>query len=445
MTNTDAARGDIYQRVTDQIVAMIEAGAGKFEMPWHRAAGVPINASSRKPYRGVNTVMLWAAAQAAGYPSDIWATFKQWKEMGANVRKGERATSIVFWKISDPKDKEEGDADDAAGQEQRRSRALARGYAVFNAAQVDGYTAPVIPLLPAAERLDHAEAFFAGLGADIRHGGPIACYVPSRDQIRMPAFEIFRSGVAYYGTLAHEATHWTGHETRCARDLRNRFGDEAYAAEELVAEIGAAFLAADLDLAPEPRPDHASYIASWLKALKNDKRAIFTAAGKAQAAVDWMHAHRGSAAEGQRGSSRKRLEAGNGRGGSPCAHRRVVWHRGRGKRPYPATGCGLFNTRLESLCPPNASKPVSPYSNGPREPLPQSWTWTSGRPADGVQPHPCRLAWQLGWTPLPVFTRAIRLRSNLSPRVQSQFIVKAESGLGWLEPSYLVLRNAVVL
>lgn len=137
MTNTDATRGDIYQRVTDQIVAMIEAGAGKYEMPWHRAAGVPINASSRKPYRGVNTVMLWAAAQAAGYPFDIWATFKQWKEMGANVRKGERVTSIVFWKISDPKDKEEGDADDAAGQEQRRSRALARGYAVFNAAQVD--------------------------------------------------------------------------------------------------------------------------------------------------------------------------------------------------------------------------------------------------------------------------------------------------------------------
>lgn len=113
----------------------------------------------------------------------------------------------------------------------------------------------------------------------------------------MPAFEVFRSGVAYYGTLAHEVTHWTGHETRCARDLRSRFGDEAYAAEELVAELGAAFLAADLNLSPEPRPDHAGYIASWLKALKGDKRAIFTAAGKAQAAVDWMHAHQAGAAK----------------------------------------------------------------------------------------------------------------------------------------------------
>jgi antirestriction protein ArdC len=290
MTNTDAARSDIYQRVTDQIVAMIEAGAGKYEMPWHRAAGIPMNAISRKPYRGINTIMLWASAQVAGYPFDIWATFKQWKEIGANVRKGERATSIMFWKISDLKDKEDGDAEDAAGQEQHRSRAFAKGYAVFNAAQVDGYNPPVIPLLPAAERLAHAETFFAGLNADVRHGGTKACYVPSRDQIMMPEFEVFRSGVAYYSTLAHEVTHWTGHEKRCARDLRSRFGDEAYAAEEMVAELGAAFLAADLDLTPEPRPDHAGYIASWLKALKNDKRAIFTAAGKAQAAVDWMHA-----------------------------------------------------------------------------------------------------------------------------------------------------------
>lgn len=293
-SSPDMARSDIYQRVTDAIVAAIEAGAGKYQMPWNQAAGVPINATSRKAYRGINTLALWAAAQAKGYPSDIWATFKQWREMGASVRKGETATAIVFWKISDPKDPEgEDQTDETTG---RRSRVLARGYAVFNAAQVDGYEAPVIPTLPAAERVDHAETFFAGLQADIRHGGARAYYSPSHDHIQMPPFAAFRSAVAYYGTLAHEAVHWTSHADRCARDLKGRFGDEAYAAEELVAELGASYLAADLDLEPEPRPDHAAYIASWLKALKNDKRAIFTAAGRAQAAVDWMHAQQGKSA-----------------------------------------------------------------------------------------------------------------------------------------------------
>ena len=289
-SSPDLARSDIYQRITDAIVAAIEAGAGKYAMPWNQAAGVPINAASRKAYRGINTLALWAAAQAKGYPSDIWATFKQWREMGASVRKGETATSIVFWKISDRKDDPEGEdqTDETTG---RRSLVLARGYAVFNAAQVDGYEAPVMPILPPAERVDHAERFFAELGADIRHGGGKAYYAPSLDRIQMPPFEAFRSGVAYYGTLAHEAVHWTSHADRCARDLKGRFGDEAYAAEELVAELGASYLAADLDLEPEPRPDHAAYIASWLKALKNDKRAIFTAAGRAQAAVARMHAH----------------------------------------------------------------------------------------------------------------------------------------------------------
>ena len=291
-TSPDMARGDIYQRITDAIVAAIEAGAGRYQMPWNHAAGLPINATSRKPYRGVNTLALWAAAQAKGYPTDIWATFKQWREMGASVRKGETATPIVFWKISDRKDDPDGEeqTDEATGG---RSRVLARGYSVFNAAQVKGYEAPVMPVLPPAERVDHAERFFASLGADIRHGGTRAYYAPSLDRIQMPPFEAFRSGVAYYGTLAHEAVHWTSHADRCARDLKGRFGDEAYAAEELVAELGASFLAADLDLESEPRPDHAAYIASWLKALQNDKRTIFTAAGRAQAAVDWMHAHHG--------------------------------------------------------------------------------------------------------------------------------------------------------
>ena len=290
-----AGRADIHQRITDQIAAAIEAGAGEWRMPWHPSADgtapvLPVNAATRKPYRGVNTVVLWATAQAEGYRSAVWATYRQWAELGAQVRKGERASPVVFWKISE----EEEDTDQGA-EDGRRSRVLARGYSVFNAAQVDGYAAPALPVLSAVERIDHAEAFFAAIGADIRHGGRRACYVPDLDQIWMPRFEAFRDPVAYYATLAHEVTHLTGHPSRCARDLQGRFGEEAYAAEEMVAELGAAFVCADLALAPEPRPDHAACVAVWLKVLRDDKRAIFTAAAKAQQAADWMHARQGAA------------------------------------------------------------------------------------------------------------------------------------------------------
>ena len=298
ISRAETDRADIYQRITDQIAAAIEAGAGKWRMPWHPGADgaapvQPVNAATGKPYRGINTVVLWVAAQAEGYPSAVWATYRQWAELGAQVRKGERASPVVFWKISDKEEQEDANEGEEDG---RRSRVFARGYSVFNAAQVDGYAAPALPVLPETERIGHAEAFFAAIGTDIRHGGARACYVPALDQIRMPPFEAFRDPVAYYATLAHEATHLTGHLSRCARDLRGRFGDEAYAAEELVAELGAAFLCADLALAPEPRPDHAAYVASWLKVLRGDKRAIFTAAAKAQQAADWMHAQQNAAA-----------------------------------------------------------------------------------------------------------------------------------------------------
>ncbi len=307
------SRADIYQRITDRIAAAIEAGAGKWQMPWHPGADgaaprLPVNAATGKPYRGVNTVVLWATAQAEGYPSAVWATYRQWAELGAQVRKGEQSSPVVFWKVNGPDEGEDGgtggggDGGGAAGEDGadgRRPRVFARGYSVFNAAQVDGYEAPALPVLPEPERIGHAEAFFAALGADIRHGGSRACYVPSLDQIRMPPFAAFRDAVAYYATLAHEATHLTGHPSRCNRDLRGRFGEEAYAAEELVAELGAAFICADLALTPEPRPDHAAYVASWLRVLRGDKRAIFTAAAKAQQAVDWMHARQPATAAGQ--------------------------------------------------------------------------------------------------------------------------------------------------
>lgn len=308
----EESRADIHQRITDRIVAAIEAGAGKWQMLWHRGADgatprLPVNAATGKPYRGINTVALWAMAQAQGYPGAVWATYRQWAELGAQVRKGEQSSPVVFWKASGPDEGEDGgtggggDGGGAAGESSedgRRPRVFARGCSVFNAAQVDGWEAPALPAMPEPERIGHAEAFFAALGADIRHGGKRACYVPGLDQVGMPPFPAFRDAVAYYATLAHEATHWTGHASRCNRDLRGRFGEEAYAAEELVAELGAAFICADLALAPEPRSDHAAYVASWLKVLRGEKRAVLTAAAKTQQAADWMQARQPAAAEG---------------------------------------------------------------------------------------------------------------------------------------------------
>jgi len=224
------------------------------------------------------------------------ATYKQWSELGAQVRKGEKSSLVVFWKVFDRDGQDAADDEDEANPARRF---MARGYAVFNAAQVDGYQAPVVvPPSEGPERIAEADTFFAAIGADIRHGGNRAYYSPGGDHIQMPHFSAFRDAASYYAILAHEGIHWTGGgANRCARDLRGRFGSESYAAEELVAELGAAFLCADLDLASEPRPDHAAYVASWLKVLRQDKRAIFTAASKAQQAADWLHGRQGASVE----------------------------------------------------------------------------------------------------------------------------------------------------
>jgi antirestriction protein ArdC len=254
-------------------------------MPWHtsgRFAFSPVNVASHKPYRGINTVCLWAAAQAKGYERGEWATYQQWSERGAQVRKGEKATLVVFWKFA----QDAGESQDAG---EHGSRLLfTRGYSVFNAAQVDGYTPSADSEKPLLERIEQAEAFFRSVGADVRHGGNQAFYAPSSDHVQMPPFQAFKEAIGYYSVLAHEHTHWTANASRCDRQLGKRFGDSAYAAEELIAELGAAFTCAHLGLSVEPRPDHAQYLASWLRVLKADKRAIFTAASKAQFACDWM-------------------------------------------------------------------------------------------------------------------------------------------------------------
>jgi antirestriction protein ArdC len=286
--NTATDQRDVYARVTDQIVTAIEQGVGTWRMPWHtsgRFAFSPINVTSKKPYRGINTVCLWAAAQAKGYERGEWATYQQWQERGAQVRKSEKATTVVFWKFAnDAAGTDDGDESPASG-----SRLLfTRGYSVFNAAQVDGYNPPAVTDAPMLERIEQADAFFKSVGANVRHGGNQAFYAPVFDHIQMPPFQAFVENIPYYSTLAHEHTHWTAHTGRCDRQLGKRFGDNAYAAEELIAELGAAFTCAHLGLSTQPRADHAAYIDSWLKVLKADSRAIFTAASKAQQACDWL-------------------------------------------------------------------------------------------------------------------------------------------------------------
>lgn len=283
---------DLYTRITAQIVAELEKGVRPWHKPW--AAGHVAGPISRplrsngKPYSGINVLMLWAAAMERGYSAPIWMTYRQALELGAHVRKGEKGTLVVYANAIT-----RTETDEATGEESVRRIPFLKGYTVFNVEQIDGlpahYTATHAPRLNEEQRIARAEGFFAALGADVRHGGDRAFYVPSLDYVQMPPFEAFKGAAAYYATLGHECIHWTRHERRLARDFgQKRFGDQAYAMEELVAELGAAFLCADLDLVPQIRDDHAPYIAGWLKALKDDRRAIFTAASHAQKAADFL-------------------------------------------------------------------------------------------------------------------------------------------------------------
>jgi antirestriction protein ArdC len=288
-------RNDVYARITDEIVVAIEAGPGRWRLPWHHDGGDvarPTNLVSKKRYRGINVLALWVAALKSGFTANIWDTYRQFTNAGGQVREGERATTIVFWK-----EFRKGDgngAEDGDESEGRRSRFMARGYSIFNAAQVDGLDLPKPPVLPETERIADAETFFAATVLPIRTEGDQACYRPREDAMLMPAFARFRSADAYYATLAHECAPATGHASRLDRKLDTRFGSNAYAAEEAIAELTASYCMADLGFAYGQRNEDglqrsAAYIASWLEVLKSDSRAIFTAAAKAQAAADWLH------------------------------------------------------------------------------------------------------------------------------------------------------------
>ncbi len=293
MTKQTATAADVYSRVTDKIVADLEQGVRPWTRPWnaeHAAGRItrPLRHNGQ-PYNGINIVMLWSAAVAQGFAAPIWMTFRQARELGAHVRKGEKGSLVVYANTVT-----RTAVDDDTGEETEHDIPFMKGYSVFNVEQIEDlpehYYAKPAPRFETVARIDHAEAFFAATRADIRHGGTQAYYAVEPDYVRVPPIETFRDAESYYATLAHEVTHWTRHPARLDRSFgRKKWGDEGYAREELVAELGAAFLCADLELALEPRDDHAAYIGSWLEVLKNDKRAIFQAAAHAQRAADFLH------------------------------------------------------------------------------------------------------------------------------------------------------------
>ena len=286
-------KSDVYTRITNRIVADLEQGVRPWRRPWsvENAAGRiarPLRHNG-VPYKGINVIMLWSASVANGYASPLWLTFNQAREIGGTVRKGEHGELVVYAnRITRTETSEEG-------EETEQQIPFLKGYTVFNAEQCDGlpardYAKPEAPALPPCQRIAAADVFFAATGAVIRHGGSRAYYAEGPDYVQMPPFETFEDAERHAATLAHELIHWTKHPSRLARDMgRVKWGDEGYAREELVAELGSAFLSADLDIAPDVRPDHAAYIASWLKVLKDEKRFIFSAAAHAQRAADYLH------------------------------------------------------------------------------------------------------------------------------------------------------------
>jgi antirestriction protein ArdC len=287
-----AKRRDVYERVTNRIIDELERGVRPWLQPWNaeNAAGRisrPLRHNGQ-PYQGINVLMLWGAAEIAGYACPFWLTFNQCKELGGHVKKGEHGSSVVY--ASTFKKKEISDA----GEQSEQEIPFLKEYVVFNAEQCEGLPAHYYQLAEPPqekiERIEHAAAFFANTRADVRTGGNRAYYAIGPDYVQMPPLETFREAESHAATLAHELTHWTRHPSRLDRDLgRKRWGDAGYAMEELVAELGSAFLCADLRITPEVRDDHASYIDEWLKVLQDDKRAIFAAASHAGKAVDYLH------------------------------------------------------------------------------------------------------------------------------------------------------------
>lgn len=279
------SRPSAAETITSLIVAKLEAGTRPWIQPW---TGAPISRPLRvcgTPYRGINVLWLWIAAEAAGHISPFWMTYRQAQLLDGQVRKGERGTVAIFYKTYACDPDEEGD-------DNERARRVLRNFTVFNACQIDGLPKRFFPeprpVPPPTERDRSLGAFFAAIPARVRHTGAEAFYSPVADEVTMPEPALFDDLDHYRATLAHELSHWTGHDSRLARQLSGRFGSEAYAMEELVAELSAAMLGAELGLPVAHLDHHASYLASWLRVLKADSRAILTVAAKAEEAASLL-------------------------------------------------------------------------------------------------------------------------------------------------------------
>lgn len=292
MTSQTTLKEDVYSKITNKIIADLERGELTWRKPWNPDNLIgKINRPLRwnnVPYTGVNIIMLWAEAADRGYQTPYWMTFKQAAELKGHVKKGEKATQVVFADSFTVVDKDQN------GEEKKQNIPFLKSYAVFNAAQIDGlpepyYNVPEFKPTNEETRILELEKFFAATKAEITHGGNQAYYSVTQDKVQMPPFECFYSALNYYSCLSHEMVHWTRHPKRLDRDFgRKHFGDEGYAKEELVAELGSCFLSSDLGLEPESHEGHAAYIQSWLTVLKNDKKFIVNAASHAQRATEYI-------------------------------------------------------------------------------------------------------------------------------------------------------------
>lgn len=286
------SRRDVHQQVTDTIIKQLEAGTVPWHKPWNggpdRILSIPQNFTTGKRYRGINILLLWSSALNREFVSDEWASLKQWNEKKESIRKGEKGTFIVYY------DKIEKEVDG----EIKEIPFIKTSY-VFNRCQLSSYETrqkdELSNPVSLVERIENVDTFIRNTSVIVEHNGFSAYYRPSLDKIVMPWQETFMdtetctATEGYYSTLLHELTHWTGAPNRLARQGGKKFGDNGYATEELVAELGAAFLSTEFGIATADKGDHAAYIDHWLKVLKENKHCIITAASEASKACDYLH------------------------------------------------------------------------------------------------------------------------------------------------------------
>jgi antirestriction protein ArdC len=271
---------NIHKEVSDKILAAMESGTLPWIKPWSSQGSgtMPRNAISNRAYSGANIALLWIAADEKGYASNRWLTYKQAQEAGGNVRKGEKSTSIIYASTFE-RENDKGETDRIP---------FLKTFAVFAVEQCEGldhlHEKPVV--INQQERDQACDAFIKTTGASIAHAGGRAYYQHKADSITLPPYESFTDAGGYYATALHELVHWTGHESRCNRQFGKRFGDNAYAAEELVAELGAAFMCAEFGF--DAVTQHAAYVQNWIALLKSDSKAFITAASKASASVEFL-------------------------------------------------------------------------------------------------------------------------------------------------------------